>query len=193
MPTGYTYKVSEGKITTLKDYALECARAFGALIHMRDEPMDAPIPDIVPLSKHYYEAVKNAIEELEAFSNVNYEEAAYDDYSAEKRRRDIYIEEQKLTKARYNAMFEKVNVWDCKVEGIKKFMLEQLDLSIKNDCRDDLSWWPEPVLLTAEQYKAKESARLASNLARATEEYKKAVKRNNEQNEWLRGLMECIG
>jgi len=45
MPTGYTYPVVEGKITEFSDFALSCARAFGALITMRDDPHDTPIPE----------------------------------------------------------------------------------------------------------------------------------------------------
>ena len=45
MPTGYTADIQDGKITTLREYALSCARAFGALIMMRDDPHDAPIAD----------------------------------------------------------------------------------------------------------------------------------------------------
>ena len=32
-----------GKEVTFKQFALTCARAFGALVHMRDEPLSAPI------------------------------------------------------------------------------------------------------------------------------------------------------
>ena len=35
MPTGYTAAVCSGEITEIKDFALSCARAFGALITMR--------------------------------------------------------------------------------------------------------------------------------------------------------------
>lgn len=37
MPTGYTASVQEGKVTEFRDFAMECARAFGALVMMRDE------------------------------------------------------------------------------------------------------------------------------------------------------------
>lgn len=53
MPTGYTYPVCEGKITEFPDFALSCARAFGALISMREEPMDAPLPDEIAASTNY--------------------------------------------------------------------------------------------------------------------------------------------
>src|ERR1035437_7170332 len=51
MPTSYTAKVSDGTITTVRAYALECARAF--LVEMRDAPYGTPIPrTIAPDTTH---------------------------------------------------------------------------------------------------------------------------------------------
>jgi len=55
MPTGYTYPVQDGKITELRDFALLCTRGFGALIMMRDEPMDAPIPETLGANTQYHD------------------------------------------------------------------------------------------------------------------------------------------
>ena len=44
MPTGYTATLME-KGQTFQEFIMGCARAFGALIEMRDSPNDAPIPD----------------------------------------------------------------------------------------------------------------------------------------------------
>jgi len=44
MPTGYTAEIYEGeKEVTFEKFALTCARAFGACITIRDEPMSASI------------------------------------------------------------------------------------------------------------------------------------------------------
>lgn len=43
MPTGYTAAIKYG--ITFKEFALDCARNFGACISMRDEPRETPIPD----------------------------------------------------------------------------------------------------------------------------------------------------
>lgn len=45
MPTGYTADVQSGKVTDFAEYAMNCARAFGALVLMRDDPSDADIPE----------------------------------------------------------------------------------------------------------------------------------------------------
>ena len=44
MPTGYTYDLYDGKDIEFPDFVMKCARAFGALIEIRDDPMDAAIP-----------------------------------------------------------------------------------------------------------------------------------------------------
>jgi hypothetical protein len=45
MPTGYTDCVRSGEVTEFADFAMKCARAFGACIEMRDEPSGTPIPE----------------------------------------------------------------------------------------------------------------------------------------------------
>ena len=43
MPTGYTATLVEHG-QTFPEFAMQCAKAFGACITLRDEPFDAPIP-----------------------------------------------------------------------------------------------------------------------------------------------------
>jgi len=45
MPTGYTCQVQDGMITEFKEFALLCARNFGACITLRDEPLSPDIPE----------------------------------------------------------------------------------------------------------------------------------------------------
>ncbi len=59
MPTGYTAAVQNGTVTRFADFAMNCARAFGALVELRDE-MDAPIPDTFKPSTHHSESLKKA-------------------------------------------------------------------------------------------------------------------------------------
>ena len=53
MPTGYTYYIENGNITTAKDFIMLCTRAFGALISMRDEPLSTPIPQEIKADTQY--------------------------------------------------------------------------------------------------------------------------------------------
>ena len=44
MPIGYTSKLHDGD-QPFNEFIMSCARAFGALVTMRDDPNDAPIPE----------------------------------------------------------------------------------------------------------------------------------------------------
>jgi hypothetical protein len=64
MPTGYTADVQNGTVTELRDFALSCARAFGACIMMRDDPPGTPIPDQFEPSSYYRIECEKAQAEL---------------------------------------------------------------------------------------------------------------------------------
>lgn len=66
MPTGYTNRIQNGEITEFKDFALACARAFGALISMRDDALDAPMPaEILPDTKYHDDHIAAATLEID--------------------------------------------------------------------------------------------------------------------------------
>lgn len=67
MPTGYTADVADGKITDFVEYALQCARAFGACIMLRDEPISSEIPEFQP-SDYNANALAEAEKTLSRFS-----------------------------------------------------------------------------------------------------------------------------
>ncbi len=56
MPTGYTAMFLENSEMTFEQWALQCSRAFGVLVHMRDEPLGVDIPIVVQPSSYYREA-----------------------------------------------------------------------------------------------------------------------------------------
>lgn len=74
MPSGYTSDIYEGKDISGKDFILKCARAFGATIMMRDEPLDKEIPVFEP-STYYIEVLEKAKNELEKYKKMSTEEA----------------------------------------------------------------------------------------------------------------------
>jgi hypothetical protein len=68
--TGYTATLTE-KDQTFEQFVWACARNFGALITMRDDPMDAPVPELFELRSYYSERVEEARKELQAFGNCS--------------------------------------------------------------------------------------------------------------------------
>lgn len=135
MPTGYTAAITEKDIT-FKEYALSCARAFGALILMRDDPMDAPIPDSVEPSDYSSRAIKEhfeTLQKLEAMTpdeQIQYGEKAKAD--AIKRAEDALVKDL-AENQKYLAMRRKTEAWTPPTSQhveMKKFMIEQIDISM---------------------------------------------------------------
>lgn len=77
MPTGYTADLYDGKDVSFEGFALNCARAFGALVSLRDEP-DAEIPDEFKVDEYYVKKFEEAKEELEKAESMTDEEFAED-------------------------------------------------------------------------------------------------------------------
>jgi hypothetical protein len=139
MPTGYTDKVAEGKIDSFEDFAKECARAF--LYQARDSD-EKNLRKLVSNDSVYYqnrldeakEHLNKLIGMTEAEWRAYYEKTMDDD----EKQREEWNDEKRLKRKRYELMMEKVYAWtppSSKHEEMKKFMLDQLCISIDCDCK----------------------------------------------------------
>ncbi len=73
MPTGYTCDIEKG--ITFKEYALGCARAFGAFVSLRDEDKDIELPDGFPLDSYHEKELPKARKELAKYQKMTIKEA----------------------------------------------------------------------------------------------------------------------
>jgi hypothetical protein len=142
MPTGYTNSIYSGKKeVTLADYISDCARAFGAFVHMRDTPMDAPLtrrPKDWGDSNYYSEHLEEQKKELEKIFGMTSTEQLQ--YGQSKINKHLTESQKQLnvsiaTTKRYTDMLEKVSNWHVadELRELKKFAIEQLEQSIKFD------------------------------------------------------------
>jgi hypothetical protein len=138
MATGYTYYVAE-KDVSFEEFVWHCARAFGPFMHMRDDRAIAPIR--MPDTDYYYkESLLKAQSNLQMYSNMSLEEAeilSQKEYDTSLKNIKEALLKSQLISARYNNMLEKVICWDPpskEHQGLKTFMIEQLQNSIKHDC-----------------------------------------------------------
>jgi hypothetical protein len=190
MPTGYTADIA--KDIDFNTFVLGCARAFGALIEMRDLPNDAEIREQEP-SNYHLEALKKAEEEIQSFHLMS-----DDDFRTELEQRRLafirsnieYMKERSDLKKKYETMLEKVCAWNPPSSdhvNMKEFMIQQIEESIKFDCSDYSPSVPKPIEdLEAERQSHLESLEHDAEYHR--EQYAKDIERCERNNTWIRQL-----
>lgn len=199
MPTGYTSDVKDGKVTSLRDFALACARAFGACVTLRDEPSDAPIPDeFKPETKYHDDAILKAQRDLDEIAELDAAECgrrAKADYEAELASWREYEARQDEDRNRYLSMREKVKAWEVPEElsPLKKFMLEQLTESIRFDCGGEDRTNPyfdarTPKRLTGAEWRTSRLDAASKSLAYSTQQRDAEIRRVAERNKWIATL-----
>ena len=190
MPTGYTAQVADGTITTLKDYALKCARAFGALASLRDTPLSEPLVERLEPDPYYKEDMVESMADLKNFKSLNDKELQVlhkQEYS-----NDIDSYEKRLKKTqeeqdRYKRMLREVNEYVALSSdhiALKEFMKSQLEDSIKYD-----SYKPsKPKLQGFEEWKQDRMRALEQKVDYSSKAYNKELERTSKNNLWLQQL-----
>lgn len=197
MPTGYTAPLYEGKEMTFEQFALRCARNFGALIRMRDEPFDAPIPEEFPVDEYYqknYEQAKAAYEKFKQHPPTDEElEEAYAKYvQKETNHAKKANERAAFRRQRYEAMLSKVMEWEPPTEehvNLKNFMVEQLEDSIDFDCSEC-----HPHITEKQKWMEYERSGkfYEDNLRVSKDSLEKATKSCAERNAWIKDLRDSL-
>lgn len=142
MPTGYTAKLYEGEEQSFNEFVLECSRAFGAMISLRDDPR-AEIPAELEVDSFYFTQVEKAQKELEQLQNASDAELMVQAKSERQYDLSRQYENAVRTEAArqgYTDMLAKVQAWTPPTDehvNIKAFMVEQLESSLRSDCRNE--------------------------------------------------------
>lgn len=194
MPTGYTAAIKDG--ISFEQFALSCARAFGACITMRDEPSDAPIPDEFQPSTWNAERLAKSLAELDAVESMTDADclaAAESEYAAAMARHEERMRENESLDLAYRSMLSDVLSWSPPSpdhEGLKAFMIEQIEESIKFDC----GYSPEaPRRLTGPQWRSAAISRLGRDISYHSKADAEEVERTAGRNRWVRQLRESLG
>lgn len=195
MPTAYTNKVQDGSITEFADFAMLCARAFGACITLRDEPIDTPIPDEFKPSAYHLEELKGARETLlrlkwmtvdqkdAAARSAN--EAALAQWREHERRKDE-------ARQRYEAMLAQANAWHPPTpdhQGLKDFMIQQLSDSIEWDCTPT----PKPTPMNRDEWYEAAIRKAEWCVQYHEKEHRREIERAKRRTEWIRDLRRSLG
>lgn len=195
--TGLTSLVAENDNVTLEQFAMRCARQFGALVDMRDEPMDTHIPEEFEVDEHYRKDYEKAKAEYENFiANPPTDEEMdirYNDYvTKETERAKQENEERRIIRERYESMLAKVREWQPPTEehfGLKKLMEQQLTESIEWDCKEY-----DPHIMTKEKFisSGKNPAFLKECMELSMKRLERVTTAVNNRNKWLKDLRESL-
>ena len=128
MPTGYTSDLYEGKDIAFPDFVMKCARSFGALIEMRDDPMDAAIPDKFEASSYHTEQLEKAkadVARIKAWDDTEADSQSQLAYDRAQRKYEESLANKAAMRERYEAMLAQVKAWND--ESVRAFLAADFD------------------------------------------------------------------
>lgn len=196
MPTGYTAAVIDGEITELNEFILSCSRAFDIRFK---ENMDGDTK-ILPsreIPDRYEREVEEARKELEEARNLSDSEAyelAKQDFAEQCRHWDEHKKQKAENLDRLQYMLDQVKQWippTSQHEGIKNFMIQQLEDTIEHDGT------PYDFLVPTQQTPVEYKRNLIKDKERWLEIKQESLDRersNAEQRHfWWKNLFESLG
>ena len=198
MTTGYTASIKDG--ITFQRFALSCARAFGALIMMRDDPMDAPIPDEFKPSDYNAKRlieINAALDEIEALPEAECQARADKEYQDRLNDLRKSIDEAFDLKGKYETMLSQVKAWippSADHKGLKDFMIQQITDSISFDSHID--YYEKEISelrpISGKEWKHKSLAKLVHEKIYNEDEHQKEISRTAGRNTWVRQLRDSL-
>ncbi len=197
MPTGYTAVIEDGD-PTFREFVWLCARAFGALIEMRDESMDARVPREFAPSDYHEKCAALARDALAKAEAMTLDEAAVAAEADHRAASEKHVESMRITRTtidRYDRMVAQIEAWTPPTkdhEGLKAFMLDQIAISTEYD-REQLSNPRPPEPRTAARYVADEIEAARWSLDYHEKGRRDERVRTTERNAWVAALRESVG
>lgn len=193
MPTGHTADMYDGKPVTFREFALSCARSFGALVHMRDDDMKAKIKKREP-SDYYKTSIEDAIKRLDHVARMSNDDASYAAYAEYQQAMARYEESVKTSEKRretYSKMLDKIEAWNPPTpehDNLKAFMREQIEDSIKFDCHIPV----RPKRQSAVEWRKSEIECAAPDIAYSRKSLAEEEQRCDDANAWVDALIDSL-
>jgi hypothetical protein len=196
MATGYTHDIKDG--IDFRTYAMNCARAFGACVMLRDEPGGGDrIPEAFAPSDYHLKALERVrveLAELDAMAPAEKEIIAEREWAEAEAGRLARLEDKARLRASYEAMLEQARAWKAPTpdhEELRTFMCEQIEQSIDFDCGGDYDNTPD-IRLTGEDWAASRRASLERDVQYHEREHASEVERAASRTEWVRALRAAL-
>jgi len=204
MPTGYTAGIIDGKITTFEQFATQCSRAFGATIHMRDNPLDSPYEPRTP-SEYYVNSLQSQREKLEEMKTMT-DEAIVQDFenllNDSLKYHEREMEKTKVNLGRLNSIMESAKSWVPPTEdheGVRDYMIDQLEITIKAD--GDPSYHVNKIVQAKKEleegidpkvYREEKIKEIEDRISYYEGEVQKELERCKQSNDWMDKFLESI-
>lgn len=202
MPTGYTSYIKDGKITSGKEFLKLCTRAFGIAVDLKDESLDVPTPNHFEPHPYYEKAYKDSLVSREKAYSMTLEEVKEDiisKYNDNKGRAAKILEEYKDEDKKYLKVREEVEKWippTPEHENLKKFCLEQIDMSLNTGLYE---WYEKDInkeLDTSDDTVRKYIDNLKDyadeKLKRAYKNWQEELRRVEEKNLWMKQFLDSL-
>ena len=204
MPTGYTAGILDGKVNTFEEFATVCTRAFGATIHMRDNPMDSPYEPRTPSDYHTnsIQSKRERLEEIESMSDEKIVEDFNTQLGEDLKYHQTKMEEDKRNLEKLNSMLESAKSWVPPTEDhqpFRNFMIEQIESTIKVD--GDPSYHTNKMVeikkqmeegINPKEYREETIQEIKSQISYHETEYQKELVRCKDSNDWMDKFFESI-
>lgn len=212
MPTGLTAPILEG--CSFKDFAVQCAFQFGALIDYRDvSSRNRPLlPVKIEPDTYHKEQYLEAVEELSkiqawAEQDIQSQHAAYlKRFSDQQKKTEAKAkDEATLRLAAYQRMLAKAEQFrppTSEHRGFKDLMIAQIKQSMEWDCRDaekEKRWEKEQAdyvdhvtSKAPKEWYAEKVAELAAKRDRHLAGWQLDVRRAEEKSLWIQQLCRAI-
>jgi hypothetical protein len=198
MPTGFTAVLCE-RDEPFEVFALRCARGMVALITMRDEPLDAPIPEEFKPSDYYLKRIdeaKREIARINAMSDAEIEAAQAEEIAKYRKQRDEHIKKAKEIRARLIEMQDRVFYWippSGEHAGLKNFMTEQLDVTLAVEGNPRCEFYDTAINeIKSKPYRERMLKKWNKDIEYADAEYARECVRERKRTEWVKALRESL-
>lgn len=201
MPTGYTDGIIKGDITTFEEFAILCTRAFGATIHMRDQPLDKRYEkaEISEYHPQELDRLRKEKSEMNGLSDEEIIDEAKNWVEEEKRGLHELIQESHKSKIKLTEILNKAKKFEPPTkdhEHFKKFMIDQLEKTIDFDCgteyEEDLLKKLDQIEMDAESLRKKKLDRIDKSISYHEEELLKEKERCEGRNKWMDSLFDSL-
>lgn len=202
MPTGYTSYIKDGKITSGKEFLKLCTRAFGIAVDLKDESLDVPTPNHFEPHPYYEKAYKDSLVSREKAYSMTLEEVKEDiisKYNDNKSMAEKILEKYKDEDKKYLKVRKEVEKWippTPEHENLKKFCLEQIDMSLNISlyewCEEDINKELDTSDDTVRKYIDNLKDYADEKLKRAYKNWQEELRRVEEKNLWMKQFLDSL-